>query len=166
MSEKEPLPKALKTRTRKALPRRVQLPVEVTLWRPGEKAPRTFGALWVRREQGSVIFGLPEFERPYMQRTLRVPDSSGVTIEVAELVYQQQAPQPQPQQQAFPELPQRPMSAGGPGATLRLENPAMQVTPIAQPLRSTIGGGQAASEVRDENGNLVVVPAAFGMAVV
>lgn len=169
MDEPGDQPEKKKRRMRRpASPPALQFPVEATIAFPGQKEPRKIGALWVRREPGALVFGLPEFERPYMQRTLRIPDSAGAIVEVCEISFQQMQPGPPPQ----PHVPQqpweqpRPQSAGGPGAVLRFEQGGGMPPPQMPPLRSALSqGGPPASEVHDENGNRIVVPAAFGLAV-
>ncbi len=139
---------------------KMQFPVEAVLWSPGQKDPRRISALWVKREPGFMVFGLPEFERPYMQRTLRVPDQAGVVIELVELAQQQ------------PTLPM--------GGTMHLtegmqhngvtfgNSPSAESAVTAafggRPLRSRVAEGlPPVSEAVDEAGNPIIVKAAFGL---
>ncbi len=135
----------------------VQFPVEATIWMPGQKEPRRLQALWVRRDPGGITLGIPELERPYMSRTVRVPDASGAVVELVELAYQQPAAPPQaPPSWPVPREPASP--AGGVGAVLRQDG-AM----LPPRLRSAITPAGPVSEVRDESGVPTVVSAAFGM---
>ena len=162
MSE-EQAPEKRKRRPRVEKQPPMQFPVEATLWYPGQKEPRRVEALWARREAEATVFGLPEFQRPYMQRTLRVPDACGVVVETVEMVFQQPAAAP-PQLQSWgpPLPPPGPQSVGGPGAVLRQEQFGAAQTPRP---RSVIGPSGPASEVVDESGMRTVVPAAFGLVV-
>lgn len=151
-----------KRRTRKP---KMQFPVEASLWIQGLREPRRISALWIRKEVGCIVFGLPEFERPYMQRTLRVPDTAGVVIELVELAQQQR-----------PELPM--------GGTMHLtegmqhNGVSLGIIPTSgqtaessvtaafgnRPLRSRVAEGlPPVSEAVDEAGNPIIVKAAFGL---
>lgn len=149
-------------RPRKSRRAKMQFAVEATVWTPGQREPRKFGALWVRRETGAVVFGLPEFERPYMQRSLRIPDSSGAIVEIAELVQQQQ-----PVPQWAPTVTQ---PTGPPPLQIEHPGPSAETAVVAafgnRPLRSRIDNGASpVSEAVDEAGNPIIVRAAFGMPV-
>lgn len=80
-----------KRRGRRPKPQ-VQYPVEATVWLPGQKTPKQIVALWVQREPGRTVFGLPETERPYLQRRLEIYESPGLVMEILQI-----AQQPQPQ---------------------------------------------------------------------
>lgn len=145
-------------KTRRKAQQQIQFPVEADLWSPGQKAPRRIQALWHRREGAGHTFGLPEFERPYMQRTLWVPDTSGIVIEMLEMGQQFTPAAPPPQS---PTVFDPGLNPGGPGAVLRTMN-VPQRPP--GPLRGGISpSGEPRSEATDEAGNRIVLPAAFGM---
>ena len=141
-----------KPRQRRPKSSPVQFPVEASILMPGQKSPRLVSALWVRRDATGITLGLPELERPYMTRTLHIPDSSGAVVELVEMTYQQPAQPQQGWQQPAPSVPPaRP-------DVLR-QNGDM----APRPLRSAVGPAGPVSEVRDENGIPTVVSAAFGM---
>lgn len=149
----EPTQRPKRTRKEKLL-----FPVEVTIWMPGAKAPRVLDALWHRREQAASVFGLPEFKRPYMERVLRVPDSSGAVLEILQLSFPQQK---EPELHATP--PSLPIGVPIP------PNAESAVTAAfgGRPLRARVAPGQEpVSEATDEQGNPVIVKAAFGMQVI
>lgn len=150
-----------KTRTRKP---KLQLPVEAVLWFPGQKEPRRIAALWVRQDGGCTTFGLPEFERPFMQRTLRIPDTAGVVVELVQMIQYQQPQQPQ----------QNPVLTWSHTTTTADTAPANHPGPSAEsavtaafgnrPLRSRVAEGlPPVSEAVDEAGNPIIVKAAFGL---
>ena len=147
-----------KRRARRPREAPVQFPVEATIWMPGQREPRRVNALWARRDGAGITLGLPEMERPYMARSIRIPDASGAVVELVEMAFQQQ-PQQQPQQQwsAPPAAPPGPPGAI-PGAVLRQDGA------MAPPrFRSAVTPTGPISEARDENGIPTVVSAAFGL---
>lgn len=151
-----------KKRQRKPKPEGIY-PVEAIVQAPGLKAPLVIRAFWVRREPTRYVFGLPNFDKPYMTLTYEVATGPGVVVQLSELVTQQATPQP-----ASVPLPLAPEqgSAGGAGAVLRTEDPVMRLmSQRPQALRSVVRpNGPPVSEVADEKGNIIAVPAAFGLS--
>lgn len=148
-----------KRRTRKP---KMQFPVEASLWLQGAREPRRISALWVRREPGFYVFGLPEFERPYMQRTLRVPDTAGVVIELVELAQQQRPELPMGGTMHLTgEMQHNGVNLGVPPQTAES---AVTAAFGNRPLRSRVAEGMPpVSEAVDEAGNPIIVKAAFGL---
>lgn len=147
-----------KTRTRKP---KVQFPVEALVWLQGQKGPRAISALWVRKDVGCITFGLPEFERPFMLRTLRIPDTSGAVVELLEMQLQQQqgAPSAHASREDLLRHAADVLNHPGPSA-----ESAVTAAFGNRPLRSRVAEGlPPVSEAVDEAGNPVIVKAAFGL---
>lgn len=160
MSENDPpMPEKPKRQRRPRAQAPTMWPVHAIVRHPGLKAPVVIDATAVFREGARYVFVTPDRERPYLQRTTIVYDLPGAVIELEQIVTVQQAQPYQPTPEARPQAP--PPAQPGQAPVLRLEQ---QQPPPGTPLRFRAGPGVApASEVRDENGNLIVVPAAFGM---
>lgn len=174
MEEQAQEKKQRRARTRRPAQAPLQFPVEALVWMPGAKTPRVIQAVWVRQEAAAVVLGVPDLERPYMQKTIRISDASGAVVEVSQLQMPQAPPQPAPspwgaQWNGTPRVPmgappEPPQSAGGSGAVLRTENFGMPPMPGKLRAMQAPGGG-VVSEVTDEAGQRVVVPGGFGMVV-